>query len=270
MDRLKLMGVFAHPDDETQGAGGTYARYAAEGVETYLVCATRGERGWYDELGENPGLQALGKMREAELLAAAKVLGIREVSFLDYIDGDLDQAPHAEAVAKIVTHIRRVRPQVIVTFSPDGVYGHPDHIAICQFTSAAIVCAADASYADRDHHLPPHHVSKFYYLVDSLGFVEFFQSLFDKIEMEVDGVVRQHVGWEDWMITTRLDCAAYWRTVYDANLCHATQIIGMKDKLERMSEEMHKRLSGTQMFYRAMSLVNGGRKAEMDLFEGLR
>ena len=86
----------------------------------------------------------------------------------------------------------------------------------------------------------------------------------------MDGVVRQHVGWDDWMITTRLDCTAYWRTVYEATLCHETQTVGWKDKLESMSEDMHKHLSGTQTFYRAMSLVNGGRKVETDLFEGIR
>jgi len=269
MAKLKLMGVFAHPDDETLGAGGMYARYAAEGVETYVVCATRGERGWSEALGENPGLQALGKIREAELLAAAKVLGVREVSFLDYVDGDLDQAPHAETVSKIVTHLRQVRPQVVVTFPPDGAYGHPDHIAISQFAAAALVCAADSGYADSGG-LPPHRVSKFYYQVDSASLVEFFQSLFDKIEFEVDGVVRQHLGWDDWMITTKLDCKAHWRTVVEAALCHATQVAEWKNKLESLSAEEQERLWGNLTFYRAMSLVNGGRKVETDLFEGVR
>ena len=82
------------------------------------------------------------------MLGAAEALGIREVHFLDYIDGDLDQAPHDEVVAKIVSHIRRVKPDVVITFAPDGAYGHPDHIAICQFTTAAVVCAADPNYGD--------------------------------------------------------------------------------------------------------------------------
>jgi LmbE family N-acetylglucosaminyl deacetylase len=68
----------------------------------------------------------------------------RQVEFLDYIDGDLDQADPAEAIGQIVSHIRRIQPQVIVTFGPDRSYGHPDHIAISQFTSAAVVCAAAA------------------------------------------------------------------------------------------------------------------------------
>jgi LmbE family N-acetylglucosaminyl deacetylase len=88
---LKLMCVLAHPDDESLGNGGTLAKYAAEGVETYLVTATRGERGWTGSERDDPGLEALGKIREVELFAAASVLGIRRVDFLDYIDGDLDK-----------------------------------------------------------------------------------------------------------------------------------------------------------------------------------
>src|SRR5437588_3128911 len=108
-NQLKLMCILAHPDDESLGNGGILAKYAAEGVETYLVTATRGERGWFGDERDYPGVEALGKIREAELRAAARVLGIRSVDFLDYIDGDLDQAPPTEVIAKIEGHVRRVR-----------------------------------------------------------------------------------------------------------------------------------------------------------------
>ena len=84
-DTLKLMAVLAHPDDESLGIGGILAKYAAEGIETFLVTATRGERGWFGDEREYPGLEALGQIREAELRAAAEVLGIRGVDFLGYI-----------------------------------------------------------------------------------------------------------------------------------------------------------------------------------------
>jgi LmbE family N-acetylglucosaminyl deacetylase len=142
-ETLKLLAVFPHPDDETLGLGSTLARYAAEGIETYLVCATRGERGWFDSEGPDPGLEAVGRRREAELRCATEHLGIREVSFLDYIDGDVDQADPEEIIGRIVLHIRRIKPHVIVTFGPDGAYGHPDHIALSQFTHGAVVCAAN-------------------------------------------------------------------------------------------------------------------------------
>jgi len=68
---LRLMAIFPHPDDESLGLGGTLAKYSAEGVETTLICATRGERGWTGPMGENPGLKELGEIREAELKCAA-------------------------------------------------------------------------------------------------------------------------------------------------------------------------------------------------------
>ena len=120
MTHLRLMFVFAHPDDESMGAGAIIAKYVAEGVDVYLLCATRGERGWQGDEKDNTGLTELGRVRTTELINAAKVLGLREVNFLDYIDGDLDQADHAEATRKIATHIRRIQPQVVVTFVPDG------------------------------------------------------------------------------------------------------------------------------------------------------
>jgi len=135
---LKLMGVLAHPDDESLGIGGTLAKYASEGVETYLVTATRGERGRFGESGEKPLPEVVGRVREAELREAARVLGVHEVNFLDYSDGDLDQVNVAEAIARIVDHLRRVKPHVVITFGPEGAYGHPDHIAISQLTTAAV------------------------------------------------------------------------------------------------------------------------------------
>ena len=98
------MAVFAHPDDESLGMGGTLARCAAEGIETYLVTATRGERGRYREHrdgDQHPGPEKLGRIREAELRAAAQVLGLREVSLLGYMDGDLDRADPGEAAHRI-------------------------------------------------------------------------------------------------------------------------------------------------------------------------
>src|SRR5262245_41515313 len=113
--RLRLMAVLAHPDDESLGFGGTFAKYAHEGVETFLVTATRGQSGRYRGQRDagHPGPEALGRIREAELLAAAAELGIREVSWLDYFDGQLDRVDPREAIRRIVGHLRRVRPEVV-------------------------------------------------------------------------------------------------------------------------------------------------------------
>src|SRR5215475_4415058 len=102
MPSLRLMAVLAHPDDESLGTGGTLAKYAAEGVETSLVTATRGERGRFHghptDAPEHPGFQELGRIREKELRGAVAALGIRDLALLDYEDQQLDRAPHAEAV----------------------------------------------------------------------------------------------------------------------------------------------------------------------------
>jgi LmbE family N-acetylglucosaminyl deacetylase len=263
---LKLLAVFPHPDDETLGLGSTFARYSAEGVETHLVCATRGERGWFDSEGPDPGFEAVARIREAELRCAAEHLGLHEICFLDYIDGDVDQAEPQEIIARIVNQLRRIRPQVVVTFSPDGAYGHPDHIALSQFTSAALVLAADSSFEDSEL---PHRVSQFYYMVDSMENVGDANEAFGGISMDVDGVTRYHVGWADWQITTRLDNRIYMEQVRNAIHCHKSQLPGYGPIAEWTVEEIA-RFFGTGYFYRAFSQVNGGRKVETDLFEGLR
>lgn len=263
---LKLLAIFPHPDDETLGLGSTLARYSAEGVETYLVCATRGERGWFDSEGPDPGPEGVARIREAELHCAAEQLGLHEVCFLDYIDGDVDQAEPQEIISKIVTQIRRIKPDVVVTFSPDGAYGHPDHIALSQFTNAALVYAADGNFVSSG---PSHRVSKFYYMVDSLDVVQAANEAFGGISMGVDGVTRHHVGWQDWQITTQLDNQKYLDKVRDAIHCHKSQLPGYGPVGEWSVEELT-RVFGTGHFYRTFSLVNGGRKTETDLFEGLR
>jgi LmbE family N-acetylglucosaminyl deacetylase len=264
---LRLMAVLAHPDDESLGVGGTLAKYAAEGVSTYLVTATRGERGWRGDPAADPGLEAFGRVREAELRAAAQILGLSEVNFLNYIDGDVDQADPSDAVGQIAGHMRRLRPQVVITFGPEGAYGHPDHIAICQFTTAAVVAAADPSYRPDLPH-PHHRVSKLYYIGDTPAGLQLYTSLFGDLAMPVDGEVRRWPGWDEWALKTRLDTDAYWRTTLRAILCHASQV-GEIRTLSELCEQNHPVLLGTQYFYRALSLVNGGRAVEHDLFENI-
>jgi len=267
-EQLRLMCVLAHPDDESLGNGGTLAKYAAEGIETHLVTATRGERGWYGDARDNPGPAALGAIREAELHAATRVLGIRQVDFLDYIDGDLDQADPAEAIRKIVGHLRRVRPQVVVTFGPEGGYGHPDHIAISQFTTAAIVAAADPNYAGADESAP-HRVAKLYYMTISHALADAYLAVFGDLVMSIDGVQRHLIINEDWATTTWLDTSDYQDTVWRAVFCHTSQLPAYS-RLEQIPEQYQKVIWRRPTYYRAFSLVNGGRAIERDLFAGLR
>ncbi len=265
---LKLMGIFAHPDDESLGNGGIFVKYGIEGVETYVLTATRGEHGWFDDEDKYPGPVELGRIRESELRAAGSVLGLTDVSFLDYEDGELDQAEPVEVIGKIVAHLRRVRPQVVVTFDPNGAFGHPDHIAICQFASAAIVAAADPDF-NRANDLRPHAVSKLYYMVWTNETFAAYEAALGELVMHIDGVERRSTGWKDWAITTRIDSSDHWEQVWQAVSCHQSQLPGY-GTLNELPDIHHQNLWGVQTYYRAMSLVNGGRKVEADLFDGLR
>jgi LmbE family N-acetylglucosaminyl deacetylase len=255
---LRLMCVLAHPDDESLGTGGALAKYGSEGIGTYVVTATRGERGRFDEIGRSPGPEIVGRAREAELHAAAKELGVREVEVLDYHDAELDLVDVAEGAETIARHIRRIQPHVIITFDPYGAYGHPDHIAISQMTGAAIVRAADV-----------HRVSKLYYFIHSARKWAMYQAAFKTLTSMVDGTLRAAVAWPDWSVTTKVDATAAWPTVWRAVQCHKTQMSIYKN-VASLSEDDQKLLWGTPEFYRAFSLVNGGRRQETDLFEGLR
>ena len=268
------MAVLAHPDDESLGVGGTLAKYASEGVDVYVLTATRGDSGRYrghrPQDRQHPGPSALATIRENELRAAASVLGVRDVTVLDYRDQHLDAAHHRGAVAAIVGHLRRIRPDVVVTFGPDGAYGHPDHIAISQFTTAAIVAAADTAFSfDGIEATQPHVVSKLYYIAWPSSAWEAYQAAFRKLVSSVDGVERQAVPWPDWGITTVIDTRSVSSTVWRAISCHESQVTAY-ERLKTLSPAHHEALWGWQSFYRAFSIVNGGRARETDLFEGIR
>jgi LmbE family N-acetylglucosaminyl deacetylase len=273
---LRLLAILAHPDDETLGIGGVLARYAAEGVEVHLVTATRGEGGRFRGLkdGEgHPGREKLAAIRESELNAAASVLGIASVTQLGYEDGRLDQADPREATARIAAAIRRQRPDVVITFPPDGGYGHPDHIAICQLATAGVVLAASATPGSAAEESragdAPHAVSKLYYFVSSRPRWEAYQAAFKKLTSMVDGVEREAQPWPDWMVTTVIDTRAHWQQVQRAVDCHDSQVAGY-EVLRQLGPEHREALWGRSELYRVLSLVNGGRVRETDLFEGLR
>src|SRR3972149_7539036 len=150
-----ILAVLAHPDDESFGMGGTLAYYATKGVEVHLVCATRGEAGTVDAEFMK-GYKTIAKLREAELRCAAKALGLKSVSYLGYRDSgmagskdnqharSLLSAPVDEVAAKILAHIRRLKPQVVLTFDEVGGYHHPDHIAVNRGTVRAFHAAGNA------------------------------------------------------------------------------------------------------------------------------
>ncbi len=140
-----LLAIFAHPDDESFGAGGVMALAAEAGNPVWVLCATNGDQG--GKPGEMDVDHSLDpEIRREELACACRELRIAEPMFLGYRDsgmegwgapeGSLSLAPQGEVVERILTVIRQLRPAVIVTFDPGGVYGHPDHVA-CSATATA-------------------------------------------------------------------------------------------------------------------------------------
>src|SRR5215471_13803642 len=131
----RLLGVFAHPDDEVFCAGGTMARAAEAGAEVMIVSATRGEQGRI----RDPAVatrRTLGAVRERELSAAAAELGVRRVHVLDYADGALRH--HRSSLGAAIDGImRQFDPDTVISFDADGGYGHPDHVTISELTTAA-------------------------------------------------------------------------------------------------------------------------------------
>ncbi len=272
MDTPRLMAVLAHPDDESLGCGGTLAKYAAAGVEVSLVTATRRQAGRYrghpPGHAAHPGATALAAIREGELRAAAGVLGVRHLSLLDYEDQRLDCAEPAEVIAAIARQVRRLRPDVVLTFGPEGAYGHPDHVAISQFTTAAIVAAAAPTRAGDEAGGPAHTVSKLYYIAWPESAWAAFQAAFRRLVSSVDGRERQATPWPDWALTTVIDTRDCWPTVWQAVSCHASQVEAY-DTLRTLGPGHHEALWGWQSYYRAFSTVNGGRARETDLFAGI-
>jgi len=152
-----ILVVLAHPDDESFGMGGTLALYASQGASVHLLCATRGEVGKVDP-AYLKGFESIAALRESELRCAAKQLRLRSLVFLGFRDSGMAGSPHnghpdafirqavAEVAGHVVKHIRNLKPNVVLTFDPSGVYGHPDHIHIHNATVLAFAKAGDPSF----------------------------------------------------------------------------------------------------------------------------
>lgn len=278
MPKRTVLAVFAHPDDELS-AGGTLAYYARAGAGTHLICATRGE------VGEAPpdfkGFASIGEMRADELQCASDILGLGSVQFLGYRDSgmpgsednthpqSLVAAPLGEVAEKIAAHIRRCKPQVVITFDPIGGYRHPDHIAIHQATVAAFQIAGDAA---RDvGGLPPYAPQKLYLVVFSRGFLRLAVGILRLLRQDpshfgknkdVDLASLVNV---DYPTHARVDIRDVIAQKQRAAACHSSQLPGMGGAPARFAMRL---FSGNETFMRAVPLEPPAR-IEHDLFEGV-
>jgi LmbE family N-acetylglucosaminyl deacetylase len=158
----RLLGIFAHPDDETFCAGGTFARHAEQGAEIMVVSATRGQAGQIRDPAVG-NRRTIAAVREAELRLACERLGITKARCLDYADGTLADAEFPALVDEIAEVISEFRPAVVITFGPDGGYGHPDHVAISAATTTACQQAADPGRRGRTVTRPLRSPPRLYY-----------------------------------------------------------------------------------------------------------
>jgi len=264
------MAVFAHPDDEAFGTGGTLSKYAAEGYDVHLVTATRGEAGEIAETALATSAD-LPFVREQELRCACDIYGIHPPHFLDYADGLLPIVHQGQAVGKVVRLIRELKPQVLITFGPDGIYGHYDHIAVHRWATIAVNLAADLDCFP--HHVSsncePHHVSKVYYRVLPQEYVDGMAEGNEPAALMMDGVPFYMVGREPEEITTIIDVSDYVEQKLRGIQCHATQV----GRHNRFSQEADTVMRDPgfrrEHFLLAHSMVGVPEEVETDLFADL-
>ena len=158
---LKLLCICAHPDDECFGFGGALALAADQGVETSVICLTDGQAA--TNRGDAASGEELGRMRRQEFADSCDVLGVSHHELLDFQDGQLEFGNFSAAAAKLVERIRRLQPNVVLTFGLDGgLNTHPDHTMVAALTSAALHWSASAK---RFPELGPiHHADRLYLL----------------------------------------------------------------------------------------------------------
>ena len=276
-----LLAVLAHPDDETFGMGGTLALYSRRGVDTYLICATRGEVGDMDpELMR--GYDSIAERREAELRCAAGHLGLTDIIFLNYRDSGMpgsadNQNPRAlvaqpleQVAVEIARHIRRLKPDVVVTFDPIGGYHHPDHIACHQATVRAFDLAGDPAAANLDD-LPPFRPARLYYQTIPRKFMRVMMRImklfgrdphkFGK-NKDIDLAAIAEV---DFPTNAVIDYRAVADIRDEAARCHASQASG--SFTSGIFGWLRRMLASKEMYMRAVPPPST--KVERDLFEDL-
>ena len=280
MTHKRILGLFAHPDDEILGPGGTMALYASQGARVETVCTTRGEAG---EISD-PTLSTpenLGQVREQEMLCAARALGIQKVHFLGYRDSGMDgtdenqhpaayiNAPTKTVIAQLVQIIRDLRPHILITFEPYGGYGHPDHIAIHTHTHLAYTAAADPSYKPELGN--PWQAHRLFYDVILMSFFERMMARMQAHGIDIGEMVarfegRREKGWPEGKVTCIMDVSATVDAKFIAYQCHRTQF-GNESLFRRLPEKDMKELQSQEFFY--LAEPEQPRLELSDLFEGL-
>jgi len=284
-ERRCLLAVHAHPDDESSKGPATVARYHDQGVHTVLVCCTGGEEG--DIL--NPAMdrpevrENIEEYRRKELEAATTIIGYDEVIMLGYRDSGMPEseanrrpdsfamAPLEEAVGRLVEIIRRVRPQVIVTYPDEqSCYPHPDHLRVHEISVLAFDAAADpAAYPELGE---PYAPAKMYYTVWSVARMRAIHEKFVELGMESpfsDERIQRMLQAPEPLFTTAIDVTGYDDVRTEALRAHATQVDPTSRMWFGLPPEVQKALPTTEDYQLARSRVGPLEVTEDDLFAGV-
>jgi LmbE family N-acetylglucosaminyl deacetylase len=279
-----LLAVFAHPDDESFGPGGTLARYAREGVKVWLVCGTDGNAGTVDA-AMLEGYKSTSQLRAAELCCAAQTLGLAGIDWLAYRDSgmrgapendhpeSLVQAPMERLVGQIVASIRKHKPQVILCDNQFGGYGHPDHIKLHEATMQAFSAAADASqYGEAG---PAHQALRVYHPAFGFKAFKLLVRLMPvagrdphKFGRNGDIDLIEVVQWET-PVHARIDVRKYVDVKMTAGACHKSQG-GPMEMARRLPIWLRNRMFGFEGFTQGLPTPAGNGRVRLsnDLFPG--
>jgi LmbE family N-acetylglucosaminyl deacetylase len=265
-DPFVLGTILAHPDDETFGVGGTLIKYADEGVRVHSLCLTQGEKGWNGD-PEHPVVpqEQLGAKRAAELAEAGRRMGVVSTTCLTYPDGDLAGVAEDRVVRDIVRWVRQVRPTVVITWGPDGGYGHPDHIAAGERALVALELAG----IER-HELglgSPHRVSRCYRFVASAEFVDGLRQINTQFAAYVDTLAVKPQRWTRDRLGAAIDIADIADRKIEAMKAHETQEPDYREWFRARDKVPW--LFGEEVFTREYP-DRGGPPLETDLFAALR
>jgi LmbE family N-acetylglucosaminyl deacetylase len=233
-----VLAVFAHPDDESLLAGGVLAACAAAGHRVAIVSMTRGERG-PTELPGLAGRSALGEVREAELVAASRALGVSSAECLDYPDGELADADEAQAGRTLAFLLERERPEAVISFSDEGLYWHPDHLAVSRFLNAALdLLGGSARAALYGATWPEGHAARLVSLMRARG-----------LTADLWGIEPDAFGAPSDSITRSLDVRPFLPAKLAALRAYASQI-GPSHLLSALPEDLAEEFLGREYFVR--------------------
>jgi LmbE family N-acetylglucosaminyl deacetylase len=261
--RLRLLGVFAHPDDDVYSIGGTLA-LERDRIEPFVILATSGGAG---EISD-PSLatrENLAEVREGEERAAMAALGWPDapVRFLRYPDGGLVRVDRGELVDRLVAALAGIRPHVVVTFGPEGVTRHEDHVTIGQATTDAFHRARGEAGGDAADGFRRLH----YTAIPQSGIDEFWRTLAEAgIDIgDPEGPFMPR-GVPDETLTVAVDCTAVMETKLEGIKAHRTQW----NEFGMMPPEMQEQFLSQEHFVQAWPPITGyGGPAAGSLFEGL-